>query len=302
MPASVTELVELLDLEKLEEGLFRGGQPVNSSMTRVYGGQVAAQALVAAQRTVSGERHVHSAHVYFILGGDPSIPIVYDVDDVRDGGSFSTRRVAARQHGEIIFYMTASFQKDEDGWDHQDAKPDVPEPAQCTPLSTLIAGRGDEAKRLWEQEWASVDMRYVGDARTADDPTRQVSPACERLWFRVNGEINDDPVMHTSILAYFSDLTLLGSTLTPHGVMIHSDQVQPASLDHAIWFHRPVRVDEWLLYDQFSPSASGARGLAIGRIFSYSGTLVATVAQEGLIRPVQHRPTPHGIRPADTDQ
>lgn len=289
----MSELVDLLDLEMLEEGLFRGRQPEKTSVTRVYGGQVAAQALVAAQRTVAADRHVHSAHVYFILGGDPSLPIVYDVEDVRDGGSFSTRRVAARQHGEIIFYMTASFQIREDGWDHQDAMPAVPDPQDCPSLISTIAGGDSEAVDMWEQEWASLDMRYIGDNRAADDG----NSACQRLWFRANGTLNEDPVMHTSVLAYFSDLTLLASALAPHNVSIYSDRVQPASLDHVIWFHRPVRVDDWLLYDQFSPSASGARGLAFGRIFDRTGTLVASVAQEGLIRPVAHRPTPHGVRP-----
>ena len=278
----------------LEEGLFRGRQPTKTSVTRVYGGQVAAQALVAAQRTVAADRHVHSAHVYFILGGDPSIPIVYDVEDVRDGGSFTTRRVAARQHGEIIFYMTASFQIREDGWDHQEPMPAVPGPQECPSLISAIAGDNAAAAQMWEQEWASLDMRYIGYHRSADE--RDSTPGSQRLWFRANGAMDEDPVMHTSVLAYFSDLTLLASALAPHGVSIYSDHVQPASLDHVIWFHRPVRVDDWLLYDQSSPSASGARGLAFGRIFDHAGTLVATVAQEGLIRPVAHRPTPHGVR------
>lgn len=288
---SASELVDLLDLEKLEEGLFRGHQPANSAMTRVYGGQVAAQALVAAQRTVDPGRNVHSMHVYFLLGGDPAIPIVYDVEDVRDGGSFSTRRVAARQHGEIIFYMTASFQIQEAGWDHQDSMPQVPNPDECTPLSEVIASFSADSAEAWEREWSSLDMRYVGDnrsdvSRSDDDVARS---ACQRLWFRASGQLSDDPVLHTSVLAYFSDLTLLGTSLVPHDLLISSERVQPASLDHVIWFHRPVRVDEWLLYDQFSPSASGSRGLAMGKIYAHGGSLVATVAQEGLIRNVERR-------------
>jgi acyl-CoA thioesterase-2 len=289
VPASVDEVVGLLDLERLEEGLYRGSQPAGSFLKRVFGGQVAAQALMAAQLTVPDDRFVHSLHLYFILGGDPSIPIVYDVENVRDGRSFMTRRVAARQHGEIIFYMTASFQVEEDGWDHQDRMPDVPPPAEATPMLDIVKMRGPEAVEHWEREWASFDMRYIGDNRAEDDPQRALTPAVQRLWFRANGTLPDSRIIHNAAFTYISDLSLLGASLVPHGQFIGSDRVQPASLDHTIWFHRPVRADEWLLYDQTSPSASGARGLSTAHVFSEDGTLVATVAQEGLIRPLDKR-------------
>ena len=289
MPASVDEVIGLLDLERLEEGLYRGSQPAASSLKRVFGGQVAAQALMAAQLTVPDDRFVHSLHLYFILGGDPSIPIVYDVEDVRDGRSFTTRRVAARQHGEIIFYMTASFQVEEGGWDHQDRMPRVPAPEEATPMLDIVQMRGPEAVEHWEREWSSFDMRYVGDNRPADDPQRALTPAVQRLWFRTNGTLPDSRIIHNAAFTYISDLSLLGASLVPHGQFIGSDRVQPASLDHTIWFHRPVRADEWLLYDQTSPSASGARGLSTAHVFSEDGTLVATVAQEGLIRRITPR-------------
>jgi acyl-CoA thioesterase-2 len=286
MPASLSDVIGLLDLEQLEVGLYRGSQPEGSSLKRVFGGQVAAQALMAAQLTVPDDRHVHSLHLYFILGGDPSIPIVYDVENVRDGRSFTTRRVAARQHGEIIFYMTASFQVVEDGWDHQDVMPDVPGPDAATPMLDIVSLRGEAAVEHWRREWSSFDMRYVGDNRAADDPQRALVPAVQRLWFRANGELPASRIVHNAAFTYISDLSLLGASLVPHGQFIGSDQVLPASLDHTIWFHRPVAADQWLLYDQTSPSASGARGLSTARVFSQDGTLVATVAQEGLIRHV----------------
>ena len=286
MPASLDEVVRLLDLEKLEEGLFRGSQPVESDLPRVFGGQVASQALMAAQHTVPDDRNVHSLHLYFILGGDPSIPIVYDVENVRDGRSFTTRRVAARQHGEIIFYMTASFQVDEPGWDHQDQMPDVPSPENSTTMDELIASFNPSAADHWKREWSSFDVRYVGDNRAEDDPQRQLVPAVQRLWFRADGTLPKSRRVHNAAFTYISDLSLLGASLVPHGQVIGSPNVQPASLDHTIWFHRPIAADEWLLYDQTSPSASGARGLSTARVFSTDGTLVATVAQEGLIRRV----------------
>jgi acyl-CoA thioesterase-2 len=290
VPASLTEVIGLLDLEQLEVGLYRGSQPEGSSLKRVFGGQVAAQALMAAQLTVPDDRHVHSLHLYFILGGDPSIPIVYDVENVRDGRSFTTRRVAARQHGEIIFYMTASFQIIEDGWDHQDVMPDVPGPEDSVPLIDIIQLRGDEATQHWKNEWASFDMRYIGDNRAADDPQRKLVPAIQRLWFRADGQLPDSRRIHNAAFTYISDLSLLGASLVPHDQFIGSPRVQPASLDHTIWFHRPIAADEWLLYDQTSPSASGARGLSTARVFDQTGALVASVAQEGLIR----RITPKG--------
>lgn len=284
MPSSLEEVVVLLNLEQLEVGLYRGRQPESSSLKRVFGGQVAAQALMAAQLTVPKERRVHSLHLYFILGGDPNIPIVYDVEVVRDGGSFNTRRVAARQHGAIIFYMTASFQKHEDGWEHQDRMPLVPPPEEATPLADMIEARGSHYSADWNKEWASFDMRYIGDNREPDDPQRAFVPVCQRLWFRADGTLPESSDVHNAAFTYISDFSLLGAALVPHGQFIGSPNVQPASLDHTIWFHRPIAADQWLLYDQTSPSASGARGLATARVFAQDGTLVATVAQEGLIR------------------
>jgi acyl-CoA thioesterase-2 len=286
VPASLSDVIGLLDLEQLEVGLYRGSQPENSSLKRVFGGQVAAQALMAAQLTVPDDRHVHSLHLYFILGGDPGIPIVYDVENVRDGRSFTTRRVAARQHGEIIFYMTASFQVVENGWDHQDVMPDVPGPDESTPMLDVISLAGPEAAEHWRREWSSFDVRYIGDNRAADDPQRALVPAVQRLWFRANGDLPESQIVHNAAFTYISDLSLLGASLVPHNQFIGSEDVQPASLDHTIWFHRPVAADQWLMYDQTSPSASGARGLSTARVFTEDGILVATVAQEGLIRRV----------------
>ena len=277
MPATLTQLIDLLDLEKLDDGLFRGRQLENTGFVRVFGGQVAAQALVAAQLTVPDERHVHSLHSYFLLGGDLSIPIIYDVENVRDGGSFTTRRVAARQHGEIIYYLTASFQKVEDGFDHQDDIPDVPSPDESTPLTDVIRAVNPEAADWWIKEWSAIDARLV----TGGDDS-----ATQRLWFRFAGTLPDDRRLRNAVLTYFSDLTLLGPTLLPHGRVVSSPDMQVASLDHTIWFHRPAEANQWFLYDQHSPSASRGRGLAIGRVFSENGDMVATIAQEGLIRQV----------------
>jgi acyl-CoA thioesterase II len=282
MPRSVEELMELLDLEAIEDNLFRGKQP-DTMLQRVFGGQVAAHALVAATRTVPSAYAVHSLHSYFLRPGDTSVPIVYDVDDVRDGRSFATRRVLARQHGRPIFGLTASFHVPEEGLDHQDAMPSVPAPEECKSLSDATRGSGRDSDG-WEKEWAALEVRYAGDSRpggTLEDPAH---PARAQLWIRVNGTLPDDPLQHVAAFTYASDMTLLAATLVPHRVPISSPHLQAASLDHTIWFHRPFRADEWWLYDQASPSASGGRGLAIARVFTQDGRLVASVAQEGLIR------------------
>jgi acyl-CoA thioesterase II len=282
VPASAEELVELLSLEVIDTNLFRGRQP-DTDRQRVFGGQVAAQALIAGVRTVDPDYRVHSLHSYFLLPGDTAVPIVYDVEQLRDGRSFATRRVVARQHGRPIFYLTASFQRVEEGFEHQDAMPEVAPPEEGLDFAELARSRGGAESDAFVREWAALDVRYIGNSRRGlpDDPEH---PAKARLWIRVNGQLSDDPIEHLATFTYASDMTLLGATLVPHGVNISTPGLQPASLDHAVWFHRPFRADEWWLYDQQSPSASGARGLALARVFTQDGRLVATVAQEGLIR------------------
>ena len=283
MPSS-KELVELLDLETIDLNLVRGRQP-DTMLQRVFGGQVAAQALVAGARTVEPPLGVHSLHSYFLRPGDTAVPIVYDVERIRDGRSFSTRRIMARQHGRPIYLMTASFQKPEEGFDHQDVMPEVPSPAESMDMREVVRRRSSEAADDWMREWEALEMRAVGDSRPGGRLPNDEHPAQARLWIRINGTLDDEVLTHRAAFTYLSDLTLLGSSLVPHGVPIGSPNVQAASLDHSIWFHRPFRADAWMLYDQVSPSASGARGLAFGRVFTEDGVLVASVAQEGLIRP-----------------
>jgi acyl-CoA thioesterase-2 len=274
-------LVALLDLERIEENIFRGVSPAESPV-RVFGGQVAGQALIAAGRTVPSERRVHSLHAYFIRGGDPSIPIVYEVDRIRDGRSFTTRRVTGIQRGKAIFALSASFQIDEDGIEHAEPMPsDVPDPEtlptfaeHAAPLRELSDGRLAVLPR-------PIDVRHVTEPVWI---SRESGPreARNQVWMRADGSLPDDQLLHVCLLTYCSDMTLLDSVLARHGV--YWDDVNGASLDHALWFHRPFRADEWLLYDCTSPSASGARGLATGRFFTQQGTHVATVVQEGLLR------------------
>ncbi|SHF60196.1 acyl-CoA thioesterase-2 [Jatrophihabitans endophyticus] len=279
--AAVDSLVTLLDLERIERDIFRG-QSVRTRWMRVFGGQVAGQALVAAGRTVDPDRHVHSLHSYFIRAGDSAKPIVYEVDRVRDGRSFSVRRVIAKQDGHVIFSLSASFQLVQDGIDHQSTMPEVPTPDALPPLLNRF-GDWPEAVDQWREMPKPIDLRWV------DDPTwvqRAKGPrdGDSRVWMRADGELPDDPLLHVCVLTYASDMTLLDSVMARHGLAVGLDDVSLASLDHAMWFERPFRADRWLLYSTHSPSASGGRGLASGRFFAEDGVQVASVVQEGMVR------------------
>jgi acyl-CoA thioesterase II len=282
MPSAIESLLSILDLEPLEHNLFRGRSP-QVGWQRVFGGQVIGQALVAAARTVDG-RNVHSLHCYFMRPGDPAVPIIYEVDRIRDGKSFATRRVVAIQHGHAIFSMSASFQVTEDGLDHQIAMPDVPPPeelpSEADLKSLFLKDAPEQVRRYWERErpieLRPVDLRHY-TSREKLDPVQNV-------WIRATGRLPDDPDVHRCVLAYASDMTLLDTSLFAHGRMIFDRDMQVASLDHSLWIHRPFRADDWLLYAEDSPSASDARGFTRGSLFSRDGTLIASVAQEGLIR------------------
>jgi acyl-CoA thioesterase-2 len=276
---AVDRLIALLDLERIEENIFRGVSPPESPV-RVFGGQVAGQALVAAGRTVPVERSVHSLHAYFIRPGDPRVPIVYQVDRIRDGRSFTTRRVVAIQHGKAIFALAASFQLPEEGLVHAEQMPDVPPPEQVDDLASWVRKAGGIQPAIARLP-IPFDLRYVTPPVWIGGGERGIGQR-DQLWMRADGKLPDDALVHVCVLAYASDLTLLGSITARHDLAV--DQVTAASLDHAMWFHRPFRADEWVLYDCASPSASGGRGLAIGRFFSQHGRLIATVVQEGLVR------------------
>jgi acyl-CoA thioesterase II len=282
VPSSAGELVELLDLEHLDADLFRGRQP-ETQRQRVFGGQVAAQALIAAVRTIDEGYLPHSMHSYFLRPGDYTVPIIYDVERLREGRSFGTRRVVARQHGRPIYFQTVSFQRPEGGFEHQDVMPDVGPPESGIDFIDLIRSGGRVEGEALADEWSALDVRYLGNSSTGhiEDP---MHPARAQAWVRVRGDLSDDPHEHMATFTYASDMTLLGAALVPHGVNFGTPGMQVASLDHSIWFHRPFRADQWWLYDQTSPSASGARGLVLARVFDASGRLVASVAQEGLIR------------------
>jgi acyl-CoA thioesterase-2 len=281
--AIVAELVDLLRLERLEDNLFRGNS--RDIGTRfVFGGQVLGQALSAAQQTVDTSRAVHSMHAYFLRAGDNEQPIVYEVERTRDGGSFSARRVVAIQHGLPIFVCTASFHVAEAGAEHQQSMPDVPQPDDLAPPGALSAEALDKVPaklRRWLMRAGPFEFRHVWP-RDELDPARR--PPLQHVWFRLTGGVGDDPVLHRSLLAYASDFHLIGTATLPHGISYLHPNVQMASLDHALWFHRPFRIDDWLLYSCDSPTAQGARGLARGAMFERGGRLVASTAQEGLIR------------------
>jgi acyl-CoA thioesterase-2 len=277
------DLVALLALERIDRDLFRG-ESQDLGWGAIFGGQVFGQALSAAAQTVTSDRAVHSAHGYFIRAGELAKPIIYQVDRLRDGKSFSTRRVVALQEGEAIFSLAASFQVDEPGFDHQDPMPDVAGPESLhseTELARVFAEFLPESVRSRAAAERPVEIRPV-ELRNPFFPT--VHKASRRLWYRVVDRLPDDPALHRYLLAYASDFSFLSTALDPHGVSYMTAGMQVASIDHAIWFHRPFRVDEWLLYDIESPSASGARGIVRGRFFDRSGRLVASTVQEGLTR------------------
>ena len=304
MTAALDALLAALDLEVIEVDIFRGSNPSGLGL-RTFGGYVAGQALVAAGRTVPGAggrlhpagggrddaapaKRVHSLHAYFLRPGAPEVPILYEVDRIRDGRSFSTRRVAAVQGGEAIFHLSASFHAHEEGVAHQVPMPVVPDP------ETLPDWEGRHPGSGRSPDARPIDVRHVGVPLRADEAQAPRAPE-HAMWFRANGHIPDDPLVHACVVAYASDLTLLDTIMLPHGLIWEDPAAQQVSLDHAMWFHRPVRADDWLLYSQRSPIAADARGLATGTIFTRGGDLAVTVVQEGLLRP--HRPTSAG-RPA----
>jgi acyl-CoA thioesterase-2 len=283
MQPVLKDLVDLLALERIDRDLFRG-RSQNLGWGAIFGGQVFAQALSAATQTTGAERSVHSAHGYFLRAGELGRPIVYEVDRLRDGRSFSTRRVVAVQEGEAIFSLAASFQVEEEGLEHQDAMPEVVTPASLQSERELILAHANQLPAVVRARATAdspIEIRPV-DAQNPFAPA--VRAPSRRLWYRVVDRLPDDPALHRYLLAYASDFSFLGTALDPHGVSWFTPGMQVASLDHAMWFHRPFRVDEWLLYDVESPNASGARGLVRGRFFDRDGRLVASAIQEGLIR------------------
>ena len=277
---AVDDLIKLLDLESIEVNLFRGNSP-EEDRQRVFGGQVAGQALVAAARTLEDESlGLHSLHAYFLRPGDPSVPIVYEVDRIRDGRSFTTRRVVAIQHGQAIFNLSASYQVPEEGLEHAFEMPDAPDPETLPDRRERLAPFADQLGDLLDRPQA-IDTRIAD--WSVDDRSRSLPPY-QRVWLRADGKLPDDPLLHTIVLTYASDMTLLDTALLPHAGTWFNPSLFMASLDHAMWFHRPFRADEWLLYSQDTPTASSGRGLARGLVYTQGGLLVASVVQEGLIR------------------
>ncbi|MFE7209147.1 acyl-CoA thioesterase [Streptomyces sp. NPDC057611] len=288
MNPALRSLLDLLDLERIERDIFRG-QSRYAVVPRVFGGQVAAQALVAAGRTVPGDRHAHSLHAYFLRPGDPGAPIVYTVDRIRDGRSFTTRRVVAVQHGQPVFHLSASFQTYEEGLEHQAPMPPAPDPETLPTSQERMRGYGHLPRQVVER---FLEAREAVDLRYADEPPYgrfgEPREPHSQVWFRANGKLDgdiDEPLLHVVLATYVSDMTLLDSVLLAHGRGGWAvGDVVGASLDHAMWFHRPFRADEWLLYDQESPSAHGGRGLGQARIYTQDGRLAISVIQEGVVR------------------
>ena len=281
MSETLDRVVDLLNLEQIELNIFRGRSP-SDRRQRVFGGQVAGQALVAAGRTVPADRPVHSLHAYFIRPGDPAVPLVYIVDRVRDGKSFTTRRVSAIQHGKTIFTLSASFHRAEPGPVHAVAMPQVPPPESVPPtIERLEKLFGEAAHEFFTNP---IDLRVIGPLTYEAQLDPSLRADRNLVWLRADGELPDDPLLHVCLMTYASDMTLLDTVLLRHGLSWADGHTTGASLDHAMWFHRPFRADRWLLYAQDSPVAAGARGLARGEVFTQDGDLVVSVVQEGLIR------------------
>ncbi len=283
MADDVGHLVELLDLEAIEKNIFRGVSPSWHRMPRVFGGQVAAQALMAAGRTVSDGRP-HSLHAYFLRLGDPTIPILYEVDRIRDGRSFTTRRVVAIQRGQAILNLDASFHVDEEGHAHQFAMPSAPAPESLPTLAQRLAPHAGEATDFLDRPHP-IDQRFVGELPWVR--SKEPRPGCQQLWIRADGDLADDPLLHACVVTYASDMSLFDSMLLPHNLRWDDHDFMGASLDHCMWFHRPFRADRWIFYDQKSPVAFGARGLSRAQMFDQEGNLVISLVQEGLMRIVR---------------
>ncbi|GLQ81779.1 acyl-CoA thioesterase II [Mesorhizobium huakuii] len=283
MTAAIDELLGILDLERLEHNLYRGRSP-QVEWQRVFGGQTIAQALVAAQRTVEPDRFVHSLHGYFMRPGDIRVPIVYEVDRIRDGGSFTTRRVLAIQHGQAIFSLEASFQVDEKGLEHQFALPDDVPPPEGLPTQRQLLERAERVPEAVRRFWARERPLELRPVNLQHYESRDKLPPRQNVWIRLAGPVPDDRALQSVLLAYLSDMTLLDTSTFAHGRGLFDPDIQAASLDHSMWFHRPHSLDGWLLYAQDSPSSSGSRGFSRGTLYARDGTLIASMAQEGLIR------------------
>jgi len=283
MSKALDQVLDLLDLEQIEVDIFRGRSPEGERRQRVFGGQVAGQALVAAGRTVPEDRPVHSLHAYFIRPGDPTVPLIYLVERVRDGRSFTTRRVTTIQHGKTIFTLSASFHRDEPGVEHADPMPDVPPPDAIATTAERMEKLFGPSVREW-YDGNPIDIRHIGPLSFEAERDPSLRTTRNMVWLRVDGDLPDDPLLHVCLMTYASDMTLLDSVLLAHGLSWADGRTTGASLDHAMWFHGPFRADRWLLYAQDSPVARGSRGLARGEVYTSDGSLVVSVVQEGLVR------------------
>ncbi|MGA8455457.1 MAG: acyl-CoA thioesterase II [Streptosporangiaceae bacterium] len=283
MSKALDQVLDLLDLEQIEVDIFRGRSPEGERRQRVFGGQVAGQALVAAGRTVPEDRPVHSLHAYFIRPGDPTVPLIYLVERVRDGRSFTTRRVTTIQHGKTIFTLSASFHRDEPGVEHADPMPDVPPPDAIATTAERMEKLFGPSVREW-YDGNPIDIRHIGPLSFEAERDPSLRTTRNMVWLRVDGDLPDDPLLHVCLMTYASDMTLLDSVLLAHGLSWADGRTTGASLDHAMWFHGPFRADRWLLYAQDSPVARGSRGLARGEVYTSDGDLVVSVVQEGLVR------------------